>query len=135
MPEQTITVSLSAELYRTAQRVAVATHQSLETVLQTSLAQVLPPLDDVAEEEANALAALTRLDDAALWRVATLTMKTTEQGELHDLLDRQSANQMTPDEQIRLQQLLDTYGALTVRKAHAYLLLARRGYRVPMQYH
>ena len=60
-------------------------------------------------------------------------MNVAEQAEMHELLDRQGTDELTPAERARLRDLLDTYGRLTVRKAHAYLLLARRGYRVPMQ--
>jgi hypothetical protein len=56
-----------------------------------------------------------------------------EQVEMHELLDRQGAGALTAAERIRLQEMLTIYGRLMVRRAHAYLLLARRGYRVPMQ--
>lgn len=60
-------------------------------------------------------------------------MKPVEQTMMHELLDRQGTSELTPAEHARLQDLLDIYGRLMVRKAHAYLLLARRGYRVPLQ--
>ena len=105
----------------------------MEAVLQDSIAHTLPPLDNVPPEETVELAELAGFDDTALWREARVTMTATEQAEVHDLLDRQGAGELTSAERTRLQDLLDTYGRLTVRKAHAYLLLARRGYRVPMQ--
>ncbi|MBM4459501.1 MAG: hypothetical protein FJ011_17380 [Chloroflexi bacterium] len=55
-----------------------------------------------------------------------------EQDEMQALLDRQGDGALRPDEQPRLQELMRVYGRLMVHKAHAYLLLARRGYRVPM---
>lgn len=133
MTMQTVTIKLPESLYRFARQVAEATKQPLEAMLQDSIAHTLPPLDDVPPEEAVELAKLTALDDAALWREARATMTAAEQAEMHELLDRQEAGKLTSSERARLQDLLDTYGWLTVRKAHAYLLLARRGYRVPMQ--
>lgn len=130
---QVVTLKLPETLYRTARRVAELTGQTVEAVLQASIAHALPPLDDVPPDEAAALAALALLDDAALWQVARAAMSPEEQAELQELLDRQGANELTSEEEHRLQALLDTYGRLTLRKAHAYLLLARRGYRVPMQ--
>ena len=56
-----------------------------------------------------------------------------QEQELQDLLDHQGKSDLAAKQRIRLDQLMDIYGKLTVRKAHAYLLLARRGYRVPMQ--
>jgi len=130
---QTVTIELPEPLYRFACQVAEVTKQPLEAILRDSIAHTLPPLDDVPPEEAVELAKLASFDDAALWREARATMTAAEQAEIHELLDRQGAGELIPSEHARLRDLLDTYGRLTVRKAHAYLLLARRGYRVPMQ--
>lgn len=133
MTTQTITLELPEPLYRSAHQMAKAAQKPLETVLRDSLVHMLPPLDDVPPEKAAELAKLALLDDAALWLEARATMSPAEQAEIHQLLDRQSADELTSAERARLRELLDTYGRLTVRKAHAYLLLARRGYRVPVQ--
>ncbi len=130
---QTIALELSEPLYRSARQVARATQKPLEVVLQDSIARSLPPLDDVSPKEAAELAQLACLDDATLWRKARATMDEVEQARLHELLDRQGAGELTSAERASLQRLLDLYGQLMVHKAHAYLLLARRGYRVPMQ--
>lgn len=129
----TITLTLSEPIYQTAFQVSKATGQSLETVLQNSISQTLPPLDDVSAEEAHELAKLALLDDAKLWHEANATMTPTHQEILHTLLDKQSEGPISTADETQLETLLDTYGRLTVRKAHAWLLLARRGYRVPMQ--
>jgi hypothetical protein len=132
MTVQTITLRLPEPLYRTARQIAQVTKRPIETVLQDSLSAVLPPLDDVEPNEAAELARLALLDDAALWGEARTLMTRAEQTELQDLLDRQGSTALTTVEQARLQELMHVYGQLMVRKAHAYLLLARRGYRVPM---
>ena len=59
-------------------------------------------------------------------------MTPAEQEESQCLLEQQGDGLLEPDESLRLQELMHIYGQLMVRKAHAYLLLARRGYRVPM---
>jgi hypothetical protein len=56
-----------------------------------------------------------------------------QQEELHALLDCQSAGTLTPVSTARLQERLDEYGRLLVRQSHAWLLLARRGYNIPIQ--
>jgi hypothetical protein len=132
MTVQTITLRLPEPLYRTARQIAQVTKRPIETVLQDSLSAVLPPLDDVEPNEAAELARLALLDDAALWGEARTLMTRAEQTELQDLLDRQGSRALTTVEQARLRELMHVYGQLMVRKAHAYLLLARRGYRVPM---
>jgi len=132
MTVQTITLRLPEPLYRTARQIAQVTKRPIETVLQDSLSAVLPPLDDVEPNEAAELARLALLDDTALWGEARTLMTRAEQTELQDLLDRQGSKALTTVEQARLRELMHIYGQLMVRKAHAYLLLARRGYRVPM---
>ena len=132
MTVQIITLRLPEPLYRTARQIAQVTKRPIETVLQDSLSAVLPPLDDVEPNEAAELARLALLDDAALWGEARTLMTRAEQTELQDLLDRQGSKSLTTVEQARLRELMHVYGQLMVRKAHAYLLLARRGYRVPM---
>jgi len=131
MTVQTITLRLPESLYRTARQMALVTKRPIETVLQDSLAAILPPLDDVGPDEAVELAGLALLNDPALWGEARALMTQAEQTEMQDLLARQGQGPLQPAEQSRLQELMHVYGRLTVRKAHAYLLLARRGYRVP----
>ena len=133
MTTQTVTLKLPEPLYRSARQVAEATRRPLEAILTDSIARALPPLADVSPAEAAELAKLASFDDASLWREARATMNPVEQAKIHELLDRQGASELAPAEHVRLQDLLDVYGRLMVRKAHAYLLLARRGYRVPTQ--
>ena len=133
MTTQTVTLDLPEPLCRSAQRIAQATQQSLEAVLRDSLAHALPPLDDVPPDEAAELANLASLDDAALWREARATLSAEEQETLQELLGRQETGRLSAVDKERPQALLDAYGRLTVRKAHAWLLLARRGYQVPPQ--
>ena len=133
MATQTITLKLSDSLYRSAHQMAEATHRPVEAVLQESIALALPPLDDVPPEEATELAAMALLDDASLWREARAMLAMEQQEELQRLLDQQEAGELLPEDEGRLQELLDAYGGLMVRKAHAWLRLALRGYQVPMQ--
>ena len=133
MSFQTVTLKLPKSIYLSALEMARATHRPMEEMLQESIQRVLPPLDDVPPEEAKALAALSILDDSALWREARKELPLAQQREISSLLERQGAGTLTPEEEERLQALLDAYGRLTTHKAHAWLLLARRGYRVPPQ--
>jgi hypothetical protein len=133
MDTQVVTLELPKSLFRVARQVADVTGQSVESVLQASIAHALPPLDDVPPDEAAELAALALLGDANLWQVARAIMPAEDQTEVHALLDCQGAGELTPVEHSRLQALMEIYGRITVRKAHASLLPARRGYRVAMQ--
>ena len=67
---QTVALELLKSLYRTARQVAQATQKPLEIVLRDSIANALPPLDDVSPEQATKLARLANLDDATLAGIA-----------------------------------------------------------------
>jgi len=133
MPSQTITLDLPDHLYQAANRLAQATQRPLREVLQDTLAHALPPLDDALPEEADVLAHMSSLDDPTLWQASRATMPEGQQDELRTLLDAQGEGDITPEQAERLQELMEEYGRLLVRQAHAWLLLARRGYRVPIQ--
>ncbi len=133
MPSQTITLELPDPLYRTVCTLAQVTKRPLAEILQESLAHTLPPLDDVPPAEAEILARMSTMDDAALWQASTVAMPESQQEALHALLDCQSAGELPPADAVRLQALIDEYGRLLVRQSHAWLLLARRGYTVPLQ--
>lgn len=127
MSMQTVTLELPESLYRSAARIAQATQRSLVDILQEGIKHTLPPLEDVSVEEAEELAQLSGLTDAELWRISAILLPAAEQQELQALLAQQGEEELTPVEQIRLQALLDEYGRLLVQRAHAWLLLARRG--------
>jgi predicted transcriptional regulator len=133
MPPQTITLELPEHLYRMVSKLAQVTKRPLAEILQESLAHTLPPLDDVSGEEADVLAHMSTLGDAALWQASKATIPEDQREELLALLDCQSAGELTPAGAVRLQELLGVYGRLLVRQSHAWLLLARRGYNVPIQ--
>jgi predicted transcriptional regulator len=133
MAPQIITLELPEDLYRSVTKLAQATKRPLDEILRESLSHTLPPLDDVSGEEADELAQMSTLDDAALWQASQVTMTDQERDELRVLLDDQSAGELTPIGAARLQVLLAVYGRALVRQAHAWLLLARRGYNVPVQ--
>jgi hypothetical protein len=76
---------------------------------------------------------MSSLDDPALWQASRAMMPEDQRDELRTLLDAQGEGDITSDQAERLQELMNEYGRLLVRQAHAWLLLARRGYHVPIQ--
>lgn len=133
MNTQTITLEISETLYRFATQVALATTRPLAEIIQESLTRTLPPLDDIPTEEQLEFARLSTLDDGTLWQIADGGLTAEEQDEMHHLLDMQSAKEASAEELEQLHALMELYGQITVRKSHAWLLLARRGYKVPVQ--
>jgi len=130
---ETITLKLPKSLYGWASRVAQATNQSVEAVVLDYVENSLPPLNDIPPDEVESLAELSLMDDAALWRASEVKMPVSHQEELTNLLETQNERALTKTEEKRLNALNKEYGQLMVQKAHAWLLLARRGYQVPPQ--
>ncbi|WP_228021252.1 hypothetical protein [Vasconcelosia minhoensis] len=68
---EAITLQLPERLYQRLLSTAEATQQSLEAVVLRALTVGSPPdWTDVPEEYQSSLAALDRLADAALWKIA-----------------------------------------------------------------
>ncbi len=128
-----VTLELPTELIRSARQVAEITGASFNRVIESTLTHGLPPLDDVPAGEIAELASLALLDDAQLWEIARGQMRAHRQAELNRLLETQNTGKLGETDQNALDHLLEEYGSTLVRSAQAYLLLARRGYRVPMQ--
>lgn len=130
---ETITLTLPKSLFAWASRVAKVTNQSVEAVVMDYVENSLPPLDDIPPEEIENLVELSLMDDAALWRASEVQMPIAHQKSLSELLESQNERPLTKAEQTHLHALMQEYGQLMVQKAHAWLLLARRGYQVPVQ--
>jgi hypothetical protein len=133
MSTQDITIQLPEPLYRSASQLARTMNRPLADILQESLAHTLPPLDDVPPEEAEEMARLSLLNDADLWRVAQSNLPPEKQVALDSLLLAQNMGDLDEKGKKRLTALQEEYGRLLVRQSHAWLLLARRGYKVPVQ--
>ncbi len=69
---------------------------------------------------------MTFFDEESLWQIAKGEMTSAEQSELQALLDVEQ-RPLVPQEQVRLQELRESYGKAMLRKARAYALLSLRG--------
>ncbi len=68
--------------------------------------------------------------DAELWQIAGNTMNEEQQTQLESLAGLQKSRSLTKSEAIKLQGLMEAARHTMLRKAEAYRLLARRGYKV-----
>ena len=74
---------------------------------------------------------MEHLSDEALWAIARSVINRDTLA-LYDLLiERKQEGTLTPEGQQWLRQLAQDADALMVRKAHAYVLLKRRGHPIP----
>jgi hypothetical protein len=128
----TVTLQLPDPIYQRLVNTATATGRSLEEVMLHALKVGSPPDWENAPDEFQAdLAALDRLEDEALWKVATGHKTEEEMARHFELLERNKEHTLTPAEQVELVELRSQADLFMLRKAHAAALLRWRGHRVP----
>jgi hypothetical protein len=132
MSLKTVTMELPENLYIRLQQTAQATQQPLEVVLLRALQVGSPPSWESAPAEFQAdLAALDRLDDLALWRVARSRATPTEMDHYQALLDKNADGTLSVEEREELTQLRITLDRQMLRKVQAAALLQWRGHQIP----
>jgi hypothetical protein len=132
MMMQTVTFQLPENLYTRLQQAAKATRRPFNEVLIHSLQVGSPPVWDDAPEEFQAdLAALDRLEDDALWRIARAFQTKKNMGRYDELLDKNANQTLSAQEREELSQLRYEADRLMLQKAQAVALLRWRGYAIP----
>lgn len=128
----TITLALPDDTLQRYQRGAVAARKPLEEFLVERLVEAKPPLPtDLPSPFADDLAILETLNDEALWQVAKSQLSVNDQKLYDRLLEKNSSGTITPAETKTLQALGDEARRLTLKKAHAFMLLKWRGHDLP----
>lgn len=131
MSTATLTLALPEVLYQRLERAAAATKQSLEEVALHALRLGSPPAwDDVPPEFQLELAALEKMDDESLWKIAKSRMS-ADFDRRDDLLAANAEGRLSPDERAELERLRHEEDLFMLRKAHAAALLQWRGRPVP----
>lgn len=127
-----ITLELPEDTVRRFQQGATAARKCLEEFLAERLTEAVPPVaDDLPSPFQEALKTLERLDDNALWTVARSQLPPAQQRRYRQLLAKHSQATITADEKAFLQTLGEEARLLTLKKAHAYMLLKWRGHHLP----
>ncbi|MBI4672647.1 MAG: hypothetical protein HY741_13390 [Chloroflexi bacterium] len=125
---RTITLELSAEMLQRYRRGAVAARKGLEDFVVERLAETAPPhLDDLPSPLRQELHAMERQSSKALLRIAQSRLPTAQQRVYSRLLRKNSQGLLTLAEQVRLRTLGEQARTLTLKKAHAAMLLKWRG--------
>ena len=129
---QTITLHLPAETLQRYQASATVARKALEEFLVERLMEAVPPLaDDLPSPLHEELKALETLDDKTLWQVAQSELPLARQRSYDRLLQKNSQGTITAREKEKLHALGEEARCLTLKKAHAYMLLKWRGHKVP----
>jgi len=127
MSLQTVTLTIPDSIYRRVKRSAEALRRPPEEIIVETLNVALPRVDDMPMEMAEGLATMRALPDEKLWEIARGMMLTKQQNRLRALSAAQRERALKPAELQKLDELLQEYGRITLRKAQAYALLHERG--------
>ena len=131
MPES-VTVQLPQEALQRFRRGAGAAGKPLEEFLADRLMDAVPPLpEDIPPSLRGELDALEQSDEATLREIAESRLPAGRQRLYSRLLTRNSAGTITAGERRKLEALGEEARQLTLKKAHAYLLLKWRGHAIP----
>ncbi len=123
-----VVLNVPAPLYQRVRRTADSMRRSVEDVLLDSVAMALPPLTGLPNEVSDDLASLAFLNDSALWNVARSLLPAEHHHRMDELLARKGQGRLTAQEQQVLDQLVNDYETLVLRRSQAALLLRHRGY-------
>ena len=133
MTTQAVTLYLPEALYVRLQQNAQATHQSFDAVALHAIEVGAPPSwEDAPTEFQTDLAALDRLDDDTLWRIARSHQTETEMTRYADLLDKNANDVLSDADRVELTQLRTQADRFMLRKVHAAALLRWRGHHIPL---
>ena len=131
---ETITLQVPEPLYQRLVDTARATNRPLEDVTLHALNVGSPPdWTNVPDEFQVDLAALDRLEDEALWRIAQSHKSAVDMERYSLLLDRNQEGMLTDTERAELIALRAESDRFMLLKAQAVALLHWRGYQIPLQ--
>jgi hypothetical protein len=134
MLDETITLRLPEDLHHRLAAAAAATRRSLEEILLHALRIGSPPAwDDAPPEYQAELAAMDRLDDDALWKLARGRRTEIEMMRYNQLLEQSVAGALGDAERSELEMLRREADRFMLIKAHAAVLLRWRGHDVPLR--
>lgn len=131
MSTATLTLALPEALYQRLEKAAKATKQPLEQIVLHALRLGSPPAwDDVPPEFQVEIAALEKMDDEALWAIASGRMS-VDIDRRDQLLEANAEGRLSDAERAELSRLRHEEDLFILRKAHAAALLRWRGHPVP----
>jgi hypothetical protein len=120
-----VTVTLTDEIYRRAEYLARLTGRDVEDILTEALSISLQSFDSPSPLRMP----VADLSDGEVLALADSTMEASQDQRMSELLYKQQAGELTPDEQPELAALMQVYQHGLLRKAQALNEAVRRGLR------
>ena len=130
MTVRPVTVNLPSELYDRLKQRAEETHRTVEAELLDVVSSAIAPTDELPSDLADALSALTLLNDADLWRAARSHLPDEVGSALEALHLKRQREGLTEDEASTLAMLVRQYERFMLVRAQAASLLKQRGHDV-----
>ncbi len=123
-------VQIPDDLSTRLKQLAARRRQPVEAIITDRLFTALDEeLDSLPSAEEAELRALHHLSDDALRAIAAEQMSAENQARMAELLERNSRDDLTIDEQEMLAGLVERGDQLMLRKAEAAVILVHRGYQ------
>jgi plasmid stability protein len=127
MTNQTLTLEIPSGLYTQLKRRAENANRSVEDETLELLAGSVSATEELPAELQQAIASLEFLDDEALGRAARSRLAVELAEELETLHFKQQREGLTTLESQRCNELVQAYERAMLVRAHAAVLLKRRG--------
>ncbi|NJM77162.1 MAG: hypothetical protein HC852_16960 [Acaryochloridaceae cyanobacterium RU_4_10] len=132
MTVQKVTVELPEPIFQQLNRIAIATQQPIEMLIEQSIASNLPPTVDNAPLEMQAeLLRMQTQSIEVLQSIAQGQVSLEHQQRHTVLLEKNQSEALTPSEQQELIDLRTLADKLMLQKAYAWSVLRWRGTRIP----
>jgi hypothetical protein len=132
MTTQQVTIELPELILRRLTQLAEATHQSVETLISQSVLSNLPPSTEIAPPELQQeFLRMQTLSIETLKPIAQSQVDPVQFDRHTELLEKNEAGVLTPEEREELTSLRVAAEQLMLRKAYAWSLLRWRGQRIP----
>ena len=132
MTTYAVTLQLPEHVYLRLQLIAQATQQSFDDIVLRAIQVGAPPSWEDAPAAFQAdLAALDRLDDAALWHIARRRQTAADMVRYQELLEKNANDTLSDAERTELTQLRTAADRFMLRKVQAAALLRWRGHHIP----
>lgn len=127
---QNVTIHLPDPLYQRLKQRADRARRSVEDELIDVLAAAVPVEDELPSDLAEAVSALSTLDDEALWRAARSRVLPESAERLEQLNFKRQREGLTAAESEEADTLLEQYERVMLVRARAAALLGERGHDI-----
>ncbi len=123
-----VTINLPDDVYHRAERFAHLANRDLPSILADTLTHSLPPIS----AQSNTLPSISELSDPQVMALTHLEMEPAQDVRLIELLDKQQAGTLNPEEPQELENLMQIYREGLLRKATALAEAVKRGLMEPL---